>query len=623
MNKKWHIPIRFKILIAVLFLITVVVSIITFTMANMFHSDKTSYIYDTTSTIALHKSQEVSSLLTGYRERTQIFVNLMYEQDLYQEQKSKLLTQLFEEFQEFITITLHRKNAKPVTIYDAESLDNAGLDVEDLALYRKENPLPVDRIHRDIVFIENSTFTEKLPTLTLAISFKHADSPEPAVVESVIRLDNLIGLAKRSTVFETFVMDSRGNVLVHSDSDKIFPRTRVDWIPEIENFLDKSSLGGTLEYVQNGKQVVGGFAPLDTGKLLVGVQIQKTAAYLTARSLLENLMVVSFVLLIISAILGIFWSTRFTKPIEKLSEAAKVVGTGEFDINVESNNSHDEIGELADSFNKMAYELDTRAKALQDAQSALVQSEKLAAFGQLGAGIAHEVKNPLAGILGFAQLSLRKVDKDNPLHKNLLTIEKETKRCKTIIDNLLKFARQEKVAFELTDINDVVEESIAIMDHQLGIHGVKVEKELAGDLSQIMANGNQIQQILMNFMLNAEQAMNGEPGVITFTTRLLNESSIELRIQDNGPGIPEDIQAKIFDPFFTTKPAGKGTGLGLSVSYGIIKDHKGDIRVESKPGEGTTFIITLPIAGESEQTVQVADEHHMEQVSDAATEQQT
>ena len=621
MIKKFNIPIRFKILVAILFIITVVVSIITFTMANMFHSDKTAYIYDTTATIAVHKSQEVSSLMTGYRERLQVFVNLMYEQDLYQEQKSKLLTQLFEEFQEFIAITLYRKDAKPVTIYDTKSLERADLDMKDFTRYRNENPFPIDRIHRDKVFIENSTFTDKLLTMTIAISYQHADSPDPTVVEAVIRLKNLLSLASRSTVFETFVMDSRGNLLVHSDAGRVFPRTRVDWIPEIENLVHQSSLGGTLEYSHNGRQVVGGFAPVDLGKLLIGVEIHKTAAYLTARSLLENLMVVSFVLLIISALLGIFWSKRFTKPIERLSEAAKVVGSGEFDIKVESSSSRDEIGELADSFNKMAYELDTRAKALQDAQSALVQSEKLAAFGQLGAGIAHEVKNPLAGILGFAQLSLRKVEKDNPLHKNLLTIEKETKRCKTIIDNLLKFARQEKVAFEITDINDVVKESIAIMDHQLGIHGVKVEKELAGDLSHIMANGNQIQQILMNFMLNAQQAMNGEPGLITFTTRLLNESSIELRIQDNGPGIPEDIQAKIFDPFFTTKPAGKGTGLGLSVSYGIIKDHKGDIRVESMPGEGTTFVITLPIAGETEQTVPDADEHQMEQVSDAATEQ--
>jgi signal transduction histidine kinase len=603
-------------------MITVVVSIITFTMANMFHSDKTAYIYDTTSTLAVHKAQEVSSLLTGYRERLQVFVNLMYEEDLYQEQKSKLLTQLFEEFQEFIAITLHRKNAKPVTIYDRKSLESAGLDVEDFTRYRNENPFPVDRIHLDKVFIENSTFMDKLLTMTFAMSYQHADLPAPIVVEAVIRLSSLLNLASRSTVFETFIMDSRGNVLVHSDARRVFPQTRVDWIPEIDNLIHEGSLGGTLEYSQDGRKVVGGFAPVDMGKLLIGVEIQKTAAYLTARELLENLMVVSFVLLIISALLGIIWSKRFTKPIERLSAAAKVVGKGDFDINVESSNSRDEIGELADSFNKMAFELDTRAKALHEAQSALIQSEKLAAFGQLGAGIAHEVKNPLAGILGFAQLSLRKVEKDNPLHKNLLTIEKETKRCKTIIDNLLKFARQEKVAFELTNINDVVEESISIMDHQLGIHKVKVKKELAVDLPQIMSNGNQIQQILMNFMLNAEQAMNGEPGLITFTTHLLNESTMELRIQDNGPGIPEDIQAKIFDPFFTTKPAGKGTGLGLSVSYGIIKDHKGDIRVESTPGQGTTFVITFPIAAEPDQTLPGADEHPIEQEPEGAKEQQ-
>ncbi len=596
MFNKLNIPIRFKILVAILFIITSVVSIITFTMANMFHTDKTAYIHDTTSTLAIHKSQEVNSLLTGYRERLQVFVKLMYEEDLYQEQKSRLLTQLFEDFQEFIAITLHRDNAEPVTIYDSKSLEHAGLDVEDVTRYRKDNPLPEEQIHRDRVFIENSSFTDTMLTMTLTISYQHIDTKDPTLVEAIIRLDNLISLAERSKVFDTFIVDSRGNLLVHSEPGRVFPRTRVDWIPEMENLLDESSLGGTIEYSQDDRQVVGGFASVSPGHILVGVQIQKSAAYLTAQELLENLMIISFAMLIIAAVLGLLWSKRFTKPIERLSKAAKTVGRGEFDINVKSNNKHDEIGELADSFNKMAFELDTREKALQDAQNALIQSEKLAAFGQLGAGIAHEVKNPLAGILGFAQLSLRKIEKDNPLHKNLLTIEKETKRCKTIIENLLKFARQEKVAHMSINLNNVVEESITIVEHQMNLNNVKLEKNLQEGIPVIQGNGNQIQQVLMNLMINAQQAMDGNPGAVKLETTLSDEDQIEMRVSDNGPGMSEDIKAKIFEPFFTTKPAGKGTGLGLSVSYGIIRDHGGEIQIESSPGEGTSFVITLPVA---------------------------
>ena len=237
-----------------------------------------------------------------------------------------------------------------------------------------------------------------------------------------------------------------------------------------------------------------------------------------------------------------------------------------------------------------------REQALEQAQAALVQSEKMSAFGQISAGIAHEVKNPLAGILGYAQLSKRKLDKDDPLYKNVEIIEKETKRCKEIIENLMKFSRREKVEKELTDINKVAQDAIAIVDHQLTINQVKLEQDLEADLCPLMADGNQLQQVLMNFMINAQQAMDGNPGIVRIATRKLSLEHIEVRVSDNGPGMPEDVSAKIFEPFFTTKPAGKGTGLGLSVSYGIIQDHKGEIRVDSAPGKGTTFIVTLPVA---------------------------
>jgi len=245
----------------------------------------------------------------------------------------------------------------------------------------------------------------------------------------------------------------------------------------------------------------------------------------------------------------------------------------------------------------MASELDSREKALQDAQTALIQSEKMAAFGQLGAGIAHEVKNPLAGILGLTQISLRKTEKGTLIHENLGIIEKETRRCTTIIQNLLKFARQERVAFEPVDINQIAQDAMAIVEHQLEMHKVKLKRNLAPALPTIQGNGNQIQQVLINLMINAQQAMEGNPGEVTVTTIGLNSSQVQVQVSDTGPGIPEDLQAKIFEPFFTTKPVGKGTGLGLSVSYGIIKEHKGDIRVESSPEKGTTFKISFPVAG--------------------------
>jgi signal transduction histidine kinase len=159
----------------------------------------------------------------------------------------------------------------------------------------------------------------------------------------------------------------------------------------------------------------------------------------------------------------------------------------------------------------------------------------------------------------------------------------------------MKFARQEKVAFMTTSVNNVVEDSMAIVDHQLSINKVKLEKNLGANIPNVHGSGNQIQQVLINLMINAQQAMNGNPGHISLETALVNPEQIEIRVKDDGPGIPEEIQSKIFEPFFTTKASGEGTGLGLSVSYGIIKDHGGDIRIDSEAGKGTSFIITLPV----------------------------
>jgi signal transduction histidine kinase len=182
-----------------------------------------------------------------------------------------------------------------------------------------------------------------------------------------------------------------------------------------------------------------------------------------------------------------------------------------------------------------------------------------------------------------------------PIEKNLRLIEKETKRCKEIIDNLLSFARQERASLQPTHINPVVQDAIAIVNHQLGMHRIEMECELADDLPVIHGNSNQLQQVVMNLIMNAQQAMEGEPGTIRVSTSLSSERLVQIDVADTGPGMSDEIKSKLFEPFFTTKPGGKGTGLGLSVSYGIIKDHNGEIAVATTAGEGSTFTISLPL----------------------------
>ncbi len=589
-------PIRFKILITLLFVVTGVVSGITFTMSNMFHEDKKAYINDLVSNVAISTAEECRSILVGYQERLQVYARIFGNERLSRPVKATVIKGFFEDFPELVGVVVQSEGQEPSSVYNAATLNSHGLTREDLVAYRTENPLPLDAILGGEVFIENSTVSGKLPTLTLAIRHDAQDGT-PFVVSGIVQLDSLRNVAARASKYEAFVADRNGVLLAHPDGKLVTERGQITILPDVKSMSAQYSASVTREYEKDGVEYLGGFASVSFGNLLSGAEIRKSAAYLGLRDLLFNLMKMALGLLLLATVIGFFWAHLLTRPVEKLSDATREIAKGKFDVEIEVD-ARDEIGALAGSFNQMASELMNRDSALQHAQAQLVQSEKMAAFGQLGAGIAHEVKNPLAGILGCAQLSLRKIEKDTPLEKNLLLIEKETRRCKTIIENLLRFARQEKAILEPIEVNPVVHDARAIVAHQLEINKVKLELDLADDLPLIHGNGNQFQQVLMNLMINAQQAMEGEPGQIKITTGVTGTGQVQVLVRDTGPGIPEDIQKKLFEPFFTTKPGGKGTGLGLSVSFGIIKDHGGEIRIESVPGEGATFVITLPILKE-------------------------
>jgi signal transduction histidine kinase len=298
-------------------------------------------------------------------------------------------------------------------------------------------------------------------------------------------------------------------------------------------------------------------------------------------------------LLLGSTIVGLVWSRRITQSLARLTDATRVIGQGNFGVEVDLK-SRDEMGELAASFNRMASELRQREDALRNAQAQLIQSEKMAAFGQLGAGIAHEIKNPLAGIQGIVQLTAQGLAPEDPMAEPLAIIKQETLRCRAIIDKLLKFARQDPVSVEPVEVGRVVEDAAAIMRHQMSLHQVTLRTRVAPDLPRIHGSANQLQQVLMNLMLNAQQALEGGAGTVEVEVDPAGDA-VEIRVADDGPGIPAEIRDRVFEPFFTTKPTGKGTGLGLSVSFGIIREHRGTIAVESEPGRGTTFVIRLPI----------------------------
>jgi len=240
-------------------------------------------------------------------------------------------------------------------------------------------------------------------------------------------------------------------------------------------------------------------------------------------------------------------------------------------------------------------ELSTYVQQLKESQEQLIQAEKLTSLGQMAASIAHEINNPLAGVLVYTRLLSKKLTEDTARKDESLDylskMESEVSRCSRIIRNLLDFARQTEPMLRLVDINQVIEQVLAMVGHQAQLQNVEVVKEFSPSLPKVMADFDQLQQIFTNLTLNAIQAM-PDGGRLTIRSSTV-DGEVRIDVQDTGCGISKENMGKLFTPFFTTKAKGKGVGLGLAVAHGIIERHKGRIKVQSEVGKGTTFSIYL------------------------------
>jgi PAS domain S-box-containing protein len=236
----------------------------------------------------------------------------------------------------------------------------------------------------------------------------------------------------------------------------------------------------------------------------------------------------------------------------------------------------------------------------RDIYHQLLQAEKMAALGQTISGVAHELNNPLATILSWAERLTQKGSLDASVRRGLDIILSESERSARIVRTLLTFARKRQTTRAMVDVNQVVRETLALRAYEQRVTNISVIDALASGLPPAFADGHQVQQVLLNLIINAEQAMlsaSGRGVLVVRTWHDIEAEMVVLEINDDGPGIAEELQPKIFDPFFTTKEVGKGTGLGLTVAYAIIQEHGGRIRLESRPGAGASFYVELPVAG--------------------------
>ncbi|MFQ5982778.1 MAG: ATP-binding protein [Woeseiaceae bacterium] len=589
---KLSFPIRLKVLVTVLVILMLVVGVITATMANLFHQDKTAYVRDFSVAVTSNMQAEVDTILDSHLSATRVLAEVLFADYIDPVAKQQLAKPIFVAYPDLLALVTTSADGEPVSLYNNAALRTAGiepsqlLEVSQYAHLNEQGTVQVRQIFEDTGAV----------SLTLGHRLPDEDLPVVAVVLST----DLAQVLRRGRPFDSVLLDAvRHPIVAIGETDDA-----LHWARQALANFEGVANSGAFEYSADSQDYIGGVAKTSIGDLTVVTRISANAAYLTARQLLDDLVFVGLVIILVAALGGVVVSRRITRPLERLSQAVRKIAKGNFDVNV-AIVSGDEIGELSTSFNDMADELKEREASLKKAQHALVQSEKMAAVGTLSAGLAHEVKNPLSAVLGYAQLSKRKLDQPEALKEHLDTIENETKRCNEIIGNLMQFSRQEQGEHSQIWVNDVVRRSIGIVDHQLSLKNVHIGSELAEDLPSISGNANQLQQVLMNLMINAQQAMGDDGGTVDVAT-FVDGESVMITVSDTGPGIDEEVAAKIFEPFYTTKAAGQGTGLGLSVTYGIIHDHGGEISVQRAASGGAKFVIKLPLETERDVALEQA-----------------
>jgi two-component system NtrC family sensor kinase len=340
-------------------------------------------------------------------------------------------------------------------------------------------------------------------------------------------------------------------------------------------------------------------------------------------------------ILLVAVSVGVLLQRLIYVPLKDLESGAKKVTLGDLTHTIPVRND-DELGHVAGSFNQMTAALkksmsemqelvqtlelkvEKRTQELLVAEAEVAQGEKLASVGLLASGVAHELNNPLTGILTFTSLLRKKMQEGSPDAEDLDLVIRETKRCASIIKRLLDFAREKIPVKGFFNLNQLIEETVRFIDRPASLQNIEIRTDLDPTLPPVWGDADLIKQVILNILVNAEQAIEGHGKIVVESRRCIAKAlskpgvdalpMVEIAITDTGCGIPEANLQRIFDPFFTSKEVGKGTGLGLSVSYGIIKAHGGGIKVESAVGAGSSFRVYLPITSPFDETARNAGE---------------
>jgi two-component system, NtrC family, sensor kinase len=564
---------------------------------SLFTSDKLTYLRDSNFELAGTLSEEVRSCAGTLADKVAYFgaaQALLREQGASdQDHAARALLGVDPDMLSF-ELWEQKEGAGFERRYrydDPARLATLRLTPESLAAGEGSHPLSPERVQAERVVLQNISVLPDLDLLRVWATF--AGGKRIAVVD--MRPDRLQRIFSRQKLSEVWLVDGRGTVLVRSEGARVAPRADVSDSPLVQRAIGRKDARGAEELDTPRGPVIGAFSAVGLGGLAVIAQVPKIEASRSSRELSRRSVPFAIGVMIVALVASIFFSRRLTEPLNRLEKTMALISQGELGVEVPVTGQN-EIGRLAFAFNRMSRELSQREAQLMEANAQLIQSEKLSALGELSAGLVHEVKNPMVGIVGFSELGAVTESMDEAKEYFGL-IRADAQRANEILQSMLEFARPQQVHMSALDPNEVVQGALRLVAHQLHLAGVKVHTRYAEGLPRIQGNANKLRQVLVNLVMNAGHAMEAAAvKALYVSTSAGTKGGVLLEVRDTGAGMTNEVREGIFRPFFTTKPRGKGTGLGLSVSRGIVLQHRGEISVESELGQGTTFRILLPAA---------------------------
>ncbi|MFT3839682.1 MAG: ATP-binding protein [Myxococcaceae bacterium] len=566
-----------------------------FFLANgVFTQDKQATVYDVNALVANAAAEQAEATLNALLDKLRYFGT---------EQVGSTgdgpAKKLFVSDDEVLALEIWHKKATGrgyERIYgyaDEARLSTLNLTKEDLEAARQQTPVEPEAVSAQGSLLQNASMPPDVALLRLSTMTPDGQ----AVVVADLRPERLLKITSSSGLYKVFLVDAKGQVLSHPDPQKVLQHADVSSLQVVKDALEAKVTRGSRDYQAPEGDMLASYARLDSPRAAVVVEAPRAEVFKATRELTFRSLLFALAVIASALVAAIYFSRRLTAPLRSLVQTMARVSKGEFGIKVEVT-SKNEIGAVAGAFNEMSHELGRRSSELDQKNQQLIQSEKLSAIGELSAGLAHEVKNPMVGIVGFAQLGQESTSLDEAKEYFKL-IDADAQRANAILQRLLDFARPPDVTREKLQVNAMVESAMQLVAHPVALMGVKVETRFAEGLPSIEGNSNQLRQVLINLMMNAAQAMEASEQKRLYVETTGADWAVVITVKDTGPGIAPEVKQRLFEPFFTTKPRGKGTGLGLSISRSIIEEHQGEIRVESEVGKGTTFVIRLA-AGQKE-----------------------